>query len=133
MTTKQAEIKYEAEHMQQWGNKSWAVYNPKNKPVEDLPTIYGFNNGGGHQMLSACLLAEDGAGLGGHCCSSEGYMPHDLGIVQGSRPDRHAGFRKHYPEGYKMEFISAVDVKAHVGLKAAYILNQKNGGWGDKK
>ncbi len=124
MTTAAAAEQYLAAHNASWGDRGWAVYNPKSLDVADLPTIFGFNNGGGRGMLSAVLLAEDGTHLGAHCCSDEGYMSHDLGIIEGSRPDRHETFREHYPDGYKMEFISAAHTKTHEGLEAAYQRNQ---------
>ena len=101
------------------------IYNPHNKKIEELPTIYGFNNGGSTGMLSAQLIAEDGTGLGGHCCSSEGFMYNDLGILEGTRPDRHEGFKKHYPNGYKMDFISYDEVQGHKKLNEAFKLNEK--------
>lgn len=101
-----------------------AVYNPHHKPVEELPIIYGFNNGGSPGWYSAVLLAEDGEGLGGHLCSHECFMPGDLGILEGSRPDRHETFRQHYPNGYRMEFIPGDQVRTHPGLDAAYKRNQ---------
>ena len=124
MTTATAAALYEAQHNHAWADKSYAVFNPHNRPLDELPTIYGFNNGGGHGMLSAVLLAEDGAHLGGHVCSAESYMRHDLGILEGSRPDRHETFQKHYPDGYKMDFVGAADVKTHAGLESAYQANQ---------
>lgn len=104
---------------------AYAIFNPHNKPVETLPVIYGFNNGGSPGWFSGCLIAQDGTGLGGHVCSHEGYMLGDLGIVEGSRPDRHETFRAHYPDGYRMDFVSYGRVKEHAGLKAAFELNQK--------
>ena len=104
---------------------AYVVYNPHNKPVAELPVIYGFNNGGEPGWFSACLLAEDGVGLGGHICSHEGFMRHDLGCLEGSRPDRHEHFREHYPDGYRMDFVQASDVRTHPGLNAAYQRNQK--------
>ena len=124
MTTERAAAAYLADHMQTWGGKGYATYNPNNLPVDDLPTIYGFNNGGSHQMLSGVLIAEDGECLGSHCCSAEGYMPHDLGVLEGSQADRHEHFRAHYPSGYKMDFVGMSDVKTHPGLEAAYQKNQ---------
>lgn len=125
MTTPAAERLYEAQHVHAMEGKGWAIYNPHGRPLHELPTIYGFNNGGSPGWMSAVLLAEDGTGLGGHCCSSEAYMPHDLGVLEGTRPDRHETFRKHYPDGYRMEFISRADVRDHAGLMAAYELNQE--------
>ena len=123
MTTEAAARLYEAQHLAQWGDKGWACYNPLGKPVEELPTIYGFNNGGSSYFLHAVLIAEDGTGLGGHACSSEAYMPHDLGILEGSRPDRHETFRAHYPDGYRMEFVSYRDVDGCAPLKLAFERN----------
>lgn len=125
MTTKARAELYEAEHRVRMENKRWAVYNPKKKDLDKLPIIYGFNNGGSIGMLSACLVAEDGTGLGSHACSSEGYMEHDLGILEGTRADRHETFKKHYPNGYRMEFVGYGEAKEHKGLKKAFELNEK--------
>jgi len=70
--------------------------------------------------MHAQLLAEDGTALGSHLCSAEGYMPHDLGILDGSRPDRHEDFRAHYPDGYRMDFVRWNDPR----LQEAYARNQ---------
>lgn len=127
MTTPSAARLYEAQHLMEMEGKGYAVFNPNDKPFSELPVIYGFNNGGAPDFLSAVLLAEDGTGLGGHCCSSEGYMRHDLGILDGTRPDRHEGFQKHYPDGYRMDFIplDVVTAGTHDGLEAAYKLHQE--------
>jgi len=125
MTTPETAALYEAQHNALWNERPLAVFNPNERPLNELPVIYGFNNGGSPRWMSAVLLAEDGTGLGSHCCSSEGYMPHDLGCLEGSRPDRHETFKEHYPDGYRMEFIGKADVKSHEGLMRAYELNQK--------
>ena len=102
-----------------------AIYNPKEKDIDDLPTIYGFNNtkGSGFDGISTCmqgiLVAEDGTALGTHICSSEEWMHSDLGIIMGSAPNRHDEFRAHYPNGYKMEFVPSTDIDGHTGLKKA--------------
>lgn len=124
MTTPQAAARYLGEHLSKWGDKPFAVYNPHDKPVSELPVIYGFNNGGRRDWWIGYLIAEDGVCLGSHVCSHESYMPHDLGIVEGSAPDRHETFRKHYPDGYRMEFVPASDVASHPGLSVAYDRNQ---------
>ena len=124
MTTERAAALYLAQHQYEWGGQPVAIHNPHDKPVDELPVIYGFNNGGSPGLLNGVLLAEDGECLGGHACSHEGYMPHDLGIIEGSRPDRHETFREHYPDGYRMEFVPAKDVMTHEGLEAAYQKNQ---------
>ena len=124
MTTAKAAAHYLARHEHEMEGKRWAIYNPHDKPIEELPVIYGFNNGGRPGWYSACLISEDGVGLGGHLCSAESYMLHDLGILEGTRPDRHVSFRKHYPDGYRMEFIPMNEVKSHAGLDAAYEKNE---------
>jgi hypothetical protein len=133
MTTPAAERLYLAQHLYEWEGKGYAVFNPSNKPLGELPVIYGFNNGGSPGWYSGVLIAEDGACLGGHVCSAEGYMPHDLGIIEGSRPDRHEEFQKHYPDGYRMDFVSKDDVLAHEGLEAAYQRNQERAKQSDKQ
>ena len=102
-----------------------AIFNPNDKPIDELPVIYGFNNGGPEEWLHAVLLAEDGTFLGSHICSHEGFMPYDLGIEEGWRADRHNTFRGHYPDGYRMEFVGASEVRSHHGLMAAYRRNQE--------
>ena len=126
MTTPEAAQRYLGEHMTQWNGRPYAIHNPNDRPLEDLPVIYGFNNGGNRGWgYTGVLLAEDGTGLGGHLCSDEGYMRHDLGILEDSRPDRHEQFRAHYPDGYRMEFVRLEDVKDHEGLDEAYRRNQE--------
>jgi hypothetical protein len=95
------------------------MFNPHGKPVEELSVIYGFNNGGSSGWYSAVLISEDGVQLGGHICSHECYMRHDLGIMEGTRPDRHETFRNHYPNGYRMEFVGYSDLQGHKGLNDA--------------
>lgn len=122
MTTPAAEKEYLAQHIASVSGKEYAIFNPNDKPLEELPFIYGFNNGGPSGWMSGCLIAEDGTGLGGHLCSNEGYMEHDLGILEGSRKDRHENdFQKHYPDGYQMDFVTGDKVrdKAHIGFELA--------------
>lgn len=117
MTTQAAEQAYLANHLAEWAGKGYAIFNPHDKPVADLPVIYGFNNGGSPGWYQASLLASDGTAMGGHVCSAEGYMPHDLGIVEGSRPDRHEGFRAHFPDGYRMDFVKYDDPAIDAAIK----------------
>ena len=119
MTTPAMENLYRAQHMAEHEGRRWIVHNPHDKPLDELPTIFGFNNGGGRGMLSAVAMAEDGTVLGGHCCSHECYMEADLGIIEGWRMDRHEAYRKHYPDGYRMEFVSYDKVRDHEKLMAA--------------
>jgi hypothetical protein len=125
MTTPAAEKLYLAQHQVQMEGKSYAVFNPHNQPVSTLPFIIGFNNGGSPGWWSAELLAEDGMGLGGHICSDEAYMLHDLGILEGTREDRHKAFQEHYPNGYRMDFVSYDKVKDDPRLTKAFELNNE--------
>jgi len=125
MTTEAAAKRYEHEHLAQWRGSPCAIFNPGKKPEIDLPVIYGFNNGGQSGFMAAVLIAEDGTCLGSHACSSESYMPADLGILEGSRPDRHENdFQKHYPDGYRMEFVGYDAIADHEKLQAAFKLNK---------
>lgn len=126
MTIPEAARQYEFEHIYKYKGRPVAVFNPQNKPINELPVIYGFNDGGGKDWLHAVLLSEDGVHLGSHICSSEAYMPADLGIIEDTRPDRHERFRKHYPNGYRMEFVGYDNVSAHAGLNKALKLNALN-------
>ena len=125
MTTKAAAAAYEAAHVLEHQHRGWAVYNPHGKPVSELPVIYGWNNGGPYGRMSGCVIAQDGTTFYGHTSSSEAYMPADLGILEGTRPDFHAEFRHHYPDGYRMVFVGYEEAfaKSNAGLVAAWALN----------
>jgi hypothetical protein len=124
MTTAAAAALYEAQHVYMYEGRKAAVFNPHEKNIGELPVIYGFNHGGSEGWMSAVLISADGVVLGSHCCSSEAYMPSDLGVLDGTRPDRHQDFQKHYPDGYRMEFISFRDVRKSAGLMAAIAIFQ---------
>jgi hypothetical protein len=125
MTTEAAAAAYLSEHLAKWSEKGYAVFNPENRPLEDLPVIYGFNNGGSPGWFDAALVAEDGQYMGGHICSAPGYMPADLGILEGARPDRHEHFRAKYPSGYRMDFVGYNELPNHAGLNAALKKNSE--------
>lgn len=93
--------------------------------------IYCFSNAVGGGDGIAYAMADDGTVLGSHLCSSEYYVPHDLGVIEGTRLDRHEGYKKHFPNGYEMEFVPSRDVKEHKGLKEAFRLNQLLSGKGE--
>jgi hypothetical protein len=126
MTTPQAAERYLQQHLATVNGKPTSVYNPNNKPVEDLPVIYGFNNGGSPGWYEGVILAEDGKCLGGHICSHEGYMPYGLGMIEG-RPDRHEAFTAHYPNGWRCAFVKSEDLVSHKGIDEACRLNQLAG------
>lgn len=123
MTTALAEKIYLAQHLAEHSGRKTVVFNPSN--LESVPAIYAFSNvrGGGDGICYA--MAADGTVLGSHWCSHEAYAPHDLGVTEGAREDRHEDYRKHYPDGYAMQFVRADDVKTHPGLIAAFALNQQ--------
>ena len=125
MTTEAAARLYLAQHLMEWEGKGYAIHNPNGKPLDALPVIYAFSNvrGGGDGICYA--MAEDGTVLGSHWCSHELYAPHDLGVNEGARLDRHEDYRKHYPDGYRMDFVHAITVESHEGLREAWALNQK--------
>lgn len=87
------------------------------------PKIYCFSNVVGGGDGPAYAMAQDGSVLGSHWCSHEGYIPMDLGVTEGYRPDRHETYAAHYPNGYEMEFVRSRDIEAHEGLQAAFKLN----------
>ena len=120
MTTPAAAWRYLSQHLDHTQGRAPAIHNPHNKLISELPFIYGFNNGGSPGWLGAVLIAEDGTHLGSHVCSDEGYMRHDLGILEGTRPDRHETFREHYPDGYRMAFMPVDSPE----IEKAYALNQ---------
>jgi hypothetical protein len=102
-----------------------AVYNPLEKPEKDLPVIYGFcDRVVTPTDLVGILMGYDGKLLGSHVCSNESFMMDDLGIWEGTRPDRHETFRKHYPDGYRMEFVSGDSVGSHGSLQTAILKNR---------
>lgn len=91
------------------------------------PKIFCFSNTVNGDEGVAYAMAEDGTVLASHFCSSELYVPHDLGIINGCRPDRHEAYKQHYPDGYELEFVSARDVASHPGISLAYERNQELG------
>jgi hypothetical protein len=126
MTTPAAANLYLAQHLLECEGRQWAVVNPNGVDPATLPVIYGFNNGGGDNWYEALLITEDGHWIGSHLCSHEGYMPNDLGILTGSRSDRHVTFAAYYPDGYRMEFVGYDEFKTHERIKAACALADSN-------
>lgn len=119
MTTQEAAARYLAEHNRENSGRRVAVHNPHDKPLDQLPRIYGMVNGGYTGWLDCIAIAADGHILGGHVCSEEGYLPCDLGVLEGTRADRHGEYQKHYPDGYVMEHVPYINIKTHEGLQKA--------------
>jgi hypothetical protein len=127
MTTREAELRYLQIHLNECQGRPLTVFNPNNLPEDDLPVIMGLNNsksGGSPGFMRAIAVAQDGTVLGEHLCSHEGYMPHDLGLIEGSRPDRHENsYQKHYPNGYRMVWIPTDERDNSKLLQRAFELN----------
>ena len=76
----------------------------------------------------AHAISEDGVVLDSHWCSHEYFVSGDLGVEEGSRPDRHETYAKHYPDGYEMEFVPSKMVEKHEGLaQAVKLYNERHG------
>jgi len=103
------------------------VFNPNNLPIEELPTIMAFINVGSPGWFKALAISEDGVVLGAHICSADYYVPNDLGVIRGTRPDRHEKYRNHYPGGYRMEHVRSAEIEAHEKLQNAFTLNRQKG------
>ena len=112
------------QHIEEYQGHKAAVFNPNGIPVYDLPIILGFSNGGSPDWWIGQLICEDGNGIGGHLCSHEAYMYGDLGIYEASRPDRHETFREHYPDGYRMLFMTFEEAKVSEFLNLLCERNQ---------
>ena len=82
--------------------------------TDSKPFIYVFCNqkccdgsGDWHSMIG---IAEDGACLSGHVCSSHGWAFHDMGIDEnGWKRDLYA---KHYPDGFQVKWIEVEELQA---------------------
>lgn len=81
--------------------------------------IYGLLNGGSGDWLEAIALGDDGFVVGSHICSSEDWMPHDLGM-DGQSNWKHENYNKQYGEGnWETEFVPNSKIDTHEGLQAA--------------
>jgi hypothetical protein len=104
----------------------YAIFNPHNRAVQELPFILGFNNGGSPGFFHGVLISEDGKFLGSHVSSSDDWLLRDLGIFPGMRKDRHEVFRQHYPGGYRMVFVPYHEAPNHALLNQALKKSQVN-------
>lgn len=125
MTTEAAANFYLAKHLLDNEGRRVAIFNPNQVSIEELPVIFAFSNSKGGGDGVAYAMAEDGTVLGSHWCSHEGYVSYDLGVLEGVMEDRHEHYRMHYPNGYRMEFVSAAENLQHKKLQEAYRLNQE--------
>lgn len=95
------------------------IYNPDNRPEDELPIIFGYISGGRRGHYEGILISDFGWTLYSTVSASEGFVPYDLGIYKGSRPALHDRIKRHFPSGYRMEYIGRSDVKTHEGLSRA--------------
>lgn len=102
-----------------------AIHNPLDRPVEDLPVVYGVSQGGPRFFISGILISEDGRVFGAHVSSNEFYLPGDLQVLASHVGARHEAIRAAYPEGYRMEFIRHFDAGNHEGLRGALAKNRE--------
>jgi hypothetical protein len=87
------------------------------------PKIFLFcEPAGSHGDVGAHALAEDGTGLGGHLSSNVSFAKHDIGLTSDWH---HDDYRKHYPDGYEVEWIDSKDLDTHEGFQKALKLNQE--------
>lgn len=82
-----------------------------------MKKIFGFVNSGTPGMLEALAISEDGKVLAGHCCSSECYVPHDLGVTGDWKHDK---YDAEFGQGnWTIEYVPMRDITTHAGLQEA--------------
>lgn len=77
----------------------------------------------GPTEVYAQSVSEDGVGLGGHLCSCEGWVRHDMGF--GDSKWHHEDYIKHYPNGFELVYVEQKDIDTHEGLQKAFELNKQ--------
>ena len=108
------------QHRKATENLDPVAFNPQDKPLEDLPKVYGFHNGGTPGFYYGQLLALDGTPLGSCVIEHGDFMEWELG-VNDKASWRHEQISDHYPDGYVMEYVGLKEVKSfsHPGLVEA--------------
>lgn len=88
------------------------------------PKIYLFCVPGGMRSgdVIGYALAEDGNGLGSHLSSNEDFSKHDMGLTSNWK---HDGYKKHYPEGYDLEWIMEEKLDSHARFQKALAINKE--------
>lgn len=118
---------------------------------EALPRIYVFDNTNQHEWHHGIAIAEDGVCVAQHCSSTLWFCMTDMGmpidataavVNEHARDDdttqdyrefkvtpfsyfKHDLYKKHYPNGYILEWIPRDQIESHEGLTAAYKKNQE--------
>ena len=89
------------------------VFNPKDLPVEDLPTLYAFANGESYGDVYGSVVGPDGEILQTWTSSNEGWLRSDLGCIPGVKDRLHEEvYQKEFPDGYRLEFVFREQWKA---------------------
>jgi len=89
--------------------------------MSSKPKIFVYATAGSPGWFIGQALAEDGTSIGGHASSSISFAKHDMGITSDWK---HEGYKKHYPDGYELEWIEEKDLKEHAAFNEAFKLNQ---------
>jgi len=89
------------------------IFNPHDKPIDELPTIYGFSKGNANETHFGCLLSEDGTLIHTKQSPTEFHLQYDLGILKDTQYEMHKYLRVYYPDGYRMEFVPSWKILNH--------------------
>lgn len=111
-----------------WCHKSTCtVYNPNDiEDLETLPVIFGYVVRKGRGYCNVAAMSEDGVTLYEHSCSDESWAAIDLGVAKFTALDVHENvYKKHYPDGYHMEWVSEFEVEKHERFQAALDANSE--------
>ena len=97
----------------------WTVFNPMQRPISDLPVVYGYEIQVKGIVTFNGLISDDGTSyaVDTYGCAD---APHFLGVVSGSRPHIDARLQADYPGGYRMEFVPWLFLEEHEGLMRAF-------------
>ena len=110
-------IKYE--FITRYNGHMQAFYNPNNRLIADLPTIYGYTAERKGSSLVGRLVAQDGTIFASQICDDESHMLISFGIISNAN-ENHKMFKEHYPDGYKMELVLEKETPTHAGLNAVF-------------
>ena len=91
------------------------TYDPEHR----LPTIYGYAHPLETGDVLAIAVAEDGTYLASHLSSNEVFASADLFMNTLWEQYLHEKYVKHYPLGYKTEWVPSHEMASHAGLQAA--------------
>ena len=103
------------------------VFNPKDLPVENLPTLYAFAIGESYDSTYGNTVGPDGELLQTWTSSNESWLRNDLGCIPGVKDRLHKEvYQKAFPDGYRLEFVSREQWKAKANKKFMEFLDKNN-------